>query len=285
MLGNGHSDNGTPPSPRGMGQLYLELGEMSARGDVTLGVSTGFPRIDEHLLGLRPGQMVVIGARPGVGKTSFALNLAVNAAAAGASVAFFSLEMSKVEIAQRLLAAQAHIGLKEIRSARIRKDQWGDILEATNQLSSLDIMIDDTPGTTVTEIRAKARRMLHDKGMGCVIVDYLQLLSPPEGQRRSDSRATEVSEMSRGIKIMSRDEGPLCYVEVDTGAGRAISQLEKHLDTNEFESRCLCVRRANPCVAVYAGVGAVGIAVVPQALLDGVVIGARKGLALDGMTG
>jgi len=99
-----------------MGQLYLELGEMSARGDVTLGVSTGFPRIDEHLLGLRPGQMVVIGARPGVGKTSFALNLAVNAAAAGASVAFFSLEMSKVEIAQRLLAAQAHIGLKEIRT-------------------------------------------------------------------------------------------------------------------------------------------------------------------------
>ena len=190
-----------------MGQLYLELGEMSARGDVTLGVSTGFPKIDEHLLGLRPGQMVVIGARPGVGKTSFALNLAVNAAAAGASVAFFSLEMSKVEIAQRLLAAQAHIGLKEIRSARIRKDQWSDILEATNQLSSLDIMIDDTPGTTVTEIRAKARRILHDKKMGCVIVDYLQLLSPPEGQRRSDSRATEVSEMSRGIKIMSKDLG------------------------------------------------------------------------------
>jgi len=91
--------------------------------------------------------------------------------------------------------------------------------------------------------------------------------------------------IAHAMSAMSRDEGPLCYVEVDTGAGRAISQLEKHLDTNEFESRCLCVRRANPCVAVYAGVGAVGIAVVPQALLDGVVIGARKGLALDGMTG
>jgi len=90
--------------------------------------------------------------------------------------------------------------------------------------------------------------------------------------------------IAHAMSAMSRDEGPLCYVEVDTGAGRAIAQLEKNLDTNEFESRRLCVRRANPCVAVYAGVGAVGIAIVPQALLDGFAIGACKGLALDGMT-
>ncbi|QOY61504.1 replicative DNA helicase [Thermophilibacter immobilis] len=190
-----------------MGELYEELGDLASNNDQPLGVLTGFPRIDECLLGLRPGQMVVIGARPGVGKTSFALNLATNAAVAGASVALFSLEMSKVEIAQRLLAAWSRVGLQEIRSARIRNEQWPQILEATNDLSQLDIMIDDTPGTTVTEIRAKARRILRGKERGIVIVDYLQLISAPSGVRRADSRATEVSEMSRGIKIMAKDLG------------------------------------------------------------------------------
>ena len=188
-----------------MGSLYEELEEQSSSGEKTRGVQTGFPKIDECLLGLRPGQMIVLGARPGVGKTSFALNLATNAAYRGASVAFFSLEMSKAEIAQRLLAAEARIGLQEIRSARIRDDQWPQILDAVNQLSQLDIVIDDTPGTTVTEVRAKARRMLRGKKLGVVILDYLQLVSPPQGGHRADSRATEVGEMSRGIKIMAKD--------------------------------------------------------------------------------
>ncbi|MGN0059986.1 MAG: replicative DNA helicase, partial [Coriobacteriales bacterium] len=188
-----------------MGDLYNELSEMSQNPQGMIGVSTGYPGIDASLQGLRPGQMVVVGARPGVGKTSFALNLAVNAAAAGASVAFFSLEMSKAEIAQRLLSAQAKIPLSAIRGGNIKDDQWPTILDATRDLSQLDIMIDDTPGTTVTEIRAKARRMLKDKPKGMVMVDYLQLLSPPAGGHRADSRATEVSEMSRGIKIMAKD--------------------------------------------------------------------------------
>ncbi|HBG3383107.1 TPA: hypothetical protein KQB18_004346, partial [Clostridioides difficile] len=106
-----------------MADLYEELGQNAANHDKPLGVLTGFPRIDECLLGMRPGQMIVIGARPGVGKTSFALNLMTNAAFNGASVAMFSLEMSKVEIAQRLLAANARVGLQEIRSARIRNEQ------------------------------------------------------------------------------------------------------------------------------------------------------------------
>lgn len=190
-----------------MEDLYNELADMAASGEQSFGVSTGYSAIDERLLGLRPGQMVVIGARPGVGKTSFALNLCVNAAAAGASVAFFSLEMSKIEIAQRLLSAQARIGLMDIRSANIRDNQWAQILEATKDLSELDIMIDDTPGTTVTEIRAKARRMLHGKEKGLVIIDYLQLLSAPAGTNRNDNRATIVGDMSRGIKIMAKDLG------------------------------------------------------------------------------
>ncbi len=188
-----------------MEQLYSELGEQAENQTDVLGVETGFSGLDSRLLGFRGGQMVVVGARPGVGKTSFCLNLAVNAAEQGASVALFSLEMSKVEIAQRLLAARSLIKLTDIRSANIHPNQWPQILEATEELRQLDILIDDTPGTTVTEIRAKARRMLHGKENGIVIIDYLQLLSAPSGGNRNDNRATQVGEMSRGIKIMAKD--------------------------------------------------------------------------------
>lgn len=188
-----------------MEQLYNDLGEQAENHTDTMGVETGFRGLDERLLGLRGGQMVVFGARPGVGKTSFCLNLAVNAAEDGATVAFFSLEMSKVEIAQRLLSSRSLIKLMDIRSANIRPNQWPQILEATEDLRQLDILIDDTPGTTVTEIRAKARRMLHGKEKGIVIIDYLQLLSTPAGANRNDNRATQVGEMSRGIKIMAKD--------------------------------------------------------------------------------
>ena len=187
-----------------MGDLYDELAEAAQNPNGIIGVETGFSTIDARLQGLREGQMVVIGARPGVGKTSFALNLAVNAAAKGTSVAFFSLEMSKTEIAQRLLSSYARIPLTAIRGAHIKSDQWSTVFQATQELSTLDLMIDDTSGTTVTEIRAKARRMLKDKPRKLILIDYLQLLSPPSG-RRTDSRATEVSEMSRGIKIMAKD--------------------------------------------------------------------------------
>ena len=190
-----------------MMNLYTELEEMANNGSDTQGVETGFPGLDKALLGLRPGQMVVVGARPGVGKTSFALSLATNAAARGASVALFSLEMSSEEVAQRLLAAQSGVGLQSIRSASIKAEQWKDIIRATGELSQFDIMIDDKPDTTITEIRAKGRRMLHNKPKGLLILDYLQLVSPPPNGRRSDSRATEVSEMSRGIKIMAKDLG------------------------------------------------------------------------------
>lgn len=185
--------------------LYKELDEQAQLDEDALGVRTGFPKLDSLLLGLRPGQFIVGGARPGVGKTSFALNLAVQAAERGASVAFFSLEMSSTEIAQRLMSARSSIPLQKIRSARIAGEDWQEMANAAANLSRLDIMIDDTPGTTVTEIRAKARRMLRGKEKGLVIVDYLQLVEA--SGRRFDSRVTEVSEMSRGLKIMAKDLG------------------------------------------------------------------------------
>ncbi len=187
-----------------MQSLYAEIQAQAESGEEIMGVKTGFPRLDDMLLGMREGQMVVVGARPGVGKTSFALNLAVQAAEAGATVAFFSLEMSSTEIAQRLLSAYSQVPLKNIRSAKVAGEDWARLMDASARLSQLDILIDDTPGTTVTEVRAKARRMLRNKEKAVVILDYLQLVSPPPS-KRSDSRATEVSEMSRGIKIMAKD--------------------------------------------------------------------------------
>ena len=155
-------------------------------------------------MGFREGQLIIIGARPAVGKTSFALNLALNAAAAGFTVGFFSLEMSGKEIAQRFICAHAQVNMSHFRTGRISAQEWANINEATQELSKLDILIDDTPGTTVTEIRAKARRMLHNKEHAIVILDYLQLVNPPAG-RRAESRAVEVSEMSRALKIMAKE--------------------------------------------------------------------------------
>lgn len=187
-----------------MVEAYQEAEEASAAGGAPQGVPTGFPSLDRMLMGLREGQLIIIGARPAVGKTSFALNLALNAAAEGYTVGFFSLEMSGKEIAQRFICAYAQVNMSNFRTGRIAPQEWTNINEAVGELSKLDILIDDTPGTTVTEIRAKARRMLHNKEKALIILDYLQLVSPPAG-RRAESRAVEVSEMSRALKIMAKE--------------------------------------------------------------------------------
>ena len=199
------------------------IAELSQRPEDALGVRTGFPGLDSLVLGLQPGQMVVVGARPGVGKTSLALNLATNAAKAGASVALFSLEMSSSEVAQRLLASESAVPLQHIRSGRILDEEWQPLVDHAGMLSNLDIMVDDTPGTTVTEVRAKARRMLKGKENGLIILDYLQLLSTPMGSRY-DNRATEVGEMSRGLKIMAKDLGVPVI---------ALSQLNRGLEARK----------------------------------------------------
>lgn len=187
-----------------MVEAYKEAEAVAAAGGETQGVPTGYPSLDRMLMGFREGQLIIIGARPAVGKTSFALNLALNAAAAGFTVGFFSLEMSGKEIAQRFICAHAQVNMSNFRTGRISAQEWANINEATQELSKLDILIDDTPGTTVTEIRAKARRMLHNKEHAIVILDYLQLVNPPAG-RRAESRAVEVSEMSRALKIMAKE--------------------------------------------------------------------------------
>lgn len=187
-------------------EAFNEAKEVCEAGGVAAGVPTGYPSLDRMLMGLREGQLVIIGARPAVGKTSFALNLALNAASEGYTVAFFSLEMSGKEIAQRFICAHAQVSMSNFRTGKISPQEWANIGQAAEDLSSLDILIDDTPGITVTEIRAKARRMLHNKEKAIIILDYLQLVSPPAG-RRAESRTVEVSEMSRALKIMAKELG------------------------------------------------------------------------------
>lgn len=185
-------------------EAFNEAKEVCEAGGVAAGVPTGYPSLDRMLMGLREGQLVIIGARPAVGKTSFALNLALNAASEGYTVAFFSLEMSGKEIAQRFICAHAQVSMSNFRTGKISPQEWANIGQAAEDLSRLDILIDDTPGITVTEIRAKARRMLHNKEKAIIILDYLQLVSPPAG-RRAESRTVEVSEMSRALKIMAKE--------------------------------------------------------------------------------
>ena len=185
---------------------FEEITKLAEQKTHMAGVPTGFADVDNLFHGLRGGDLVILAARPGVGKTSFALNLAVNAAKAGTSVAFFSLEMSASQLVQRILCADARVSLSRIRSGFISDGDWGQIADAANRLSKLELFIDDTPGLSILEARAKARRELRsvEKGKGLIIVDYLQLMQP-QTARRDGNRAVEVGEISRGLKILAKE--------------------------------------------------------------------------------
>ena len=186
---------------------FEEITKLAEQKTSMAGVPTGFRDVDDLFHGVRGGDLVILAARPGVGKTSFALNLAVNAAKSGAAVAFFSLEMSAGQLVQRILCAEARVNLSKIRSGQIAEGDWGAIADASNTLSKLEIYIDDSPGLSILEARAKARRELRHasgQGKGLIIVDYLQLMQPPQS-RRDGNRAVEVGEISRGLKILGKE--------------------------------------------------------------------------------
>ena len=189
-------------------KAFDEIKLLSERKEELLGVPTGFTDVDKLFCGLRGGDLIVLAARPGVGKTSFALNLAVNAAKKDVSVAFFSLEMSSEQIAQRLLSSEARVELSKLRSGRLQPSDWQPIMDASANLSTLDLSIDDTPGLSILEARAKARRQLRKLSetgkLGLIVIDYLQLMTPPV-QRRDGNRAVEVGEISRGLKILAKE--------------------------------------------------------------------------------
>ncbi len=169
--------------------------------DKYLGLPTGYPILDKTLTGLNRSDLIILAARPGVGKTSFALNLATNVTMKRPEVgiAIFSLEMTKQQLVQRMLSSVSGVESHVFRSGDVRTDQWSTIAEATSQLSKKSVFIDDTSGISVAEIKSKCRRI---KNLGLVIVDYLQLMS---GGKRNESRVNEISEITRNFKIMAKE--------------------------------------------------------------------------------
>jgi len=196
---------------KNIGELLAEssdmLEKMAENKSHILGVPTGFLDLDNLLGGMRGGDLLILAARPGVGKTAFALNIAVNAAKAGSSVAFFSLEMPSVELTQRLLAAEALLDSHKIRNGRLNDADWKQLVTACSKLDKYDLSIDDSPGLSILELRAKARRQLRNtpSGKGLIVVDYLQLMQSHSS--RPLDRYVEVGEISRGLKVLAKELG------------------------------------------------------------------------------
>jgi replicative DNA helicase len=167
------------------------------------GVRSGYTKLDELTGGFQDGNLVVIAARPSMGKSALVTNIAENAAIQhGVGVALFSLEMSEAELAQRFIASQANIKGEELRKGRVDERRWPKILQACQRLSDAPLYIDDSSGTGLLEVRAKARRLASQQDLGLIIVDYLQLMHADE---RVESRVEQVSQMSRGLKLLARE--------------------------------------------------------------------------------
>jgi replicative DNA helicase len=176
---------------------------LQGTGKTVTGVPTGFGDLDEMTSGFQPADLIIVAARPSMGKTAFTLNIAQHAAIeANVPVAFFSLEMSKESLVQRMLTAEARIDAQRLRKGMLRDDDFPRLARAAGILSSAPVWIDDTPGISILEMRSKARRLKTDAGVGMVIVDYLQLMSGPAGV---ESRQQEVSQISRGLKALAKE--------------------------------------------------------------------------------
>ncbi|MDT7573283.1 MAG: replicative helicase [Actinomycetota bacterium] len=180
-----------------------ELEAIGSRGGSLTGVPTGFADLDHLTNGLHPGQLVVIAARPGVGKSTLGLDIARSCSIKhGKASVIFSLEMSKTEITMRLLSAEARVPLQHMRSGTMTDDDWARLARRMGEVADAPLFIDDSPNLTMMEIRAKARRLRQRHDLQLVIVDYLQLM---QGNKRAESRQQEVSELSRSLKLLAKE--------------------------------------------------------------------------------
>ena len=182
---------------------FTNIEKLAKEGDTITGLSTGYPELDKMTAGLHADELIILAARPAVGKTAFALNIAQNVATkTGESVAIFSLEMSAESLVSRMLCAEGSINANHLRTGQLDESEWSNLIVAMNSLSKTNIFIDDTAGSKMAEIRAKCRRLAKEKnGLGLIVVDYLQLI---EGSGR-ESRQQEVSEISRQMKKLAKE--------------------------------------------------------------------------------
>ena len=172
------------------------------KSEVT-GITTGFADLNKKINGLQRTDLILLAARPAMGKTAFSLNLVQNAALKGdASVAVFSLEMSKEQLVQRMLSAQSNVELSKIKTGNLGESDWPRIIDGMAVLSEANIFIDDTPGIKISEIRSKCRRLKIEKGLDLILIDYLQLM---EGEGKNENRQQEIAKISRSLKILSKE--------------------------------------------------------------------------------
>jgi replicative DNA helicase len=176
---------------------------LAGRNEEITGLPTGFTDLDRLLSGMQPGNLILIAARPAMGKSTLAMNIAQHVAQhADQPVVLFSLEMSWMEIVQRLICAESRVNTSNIRTGRMGEAEWRRVSQCVGRLAEAPLYIDDTPSITMGEIRAKCRRLKSRGGLGLVVVDYIQLMQSP---RRSENRVQEVSDISRSLKILAKE--------------------------------------------------------------------------------
>ena len=172
------------------------------KGSVT-GIPTGFTDLDYRTAGMQPSDLVLIAARPSMGKTAFALNIAQYVAfKKNFPVAVFSLEMSKEQLVNRMFSLESSVDAQKLRTGQLNDQDWERLIESAGVIGKSQLMIDDTPGISISELRSKCRRLKLEHGLSMIIIDYLQLMS---GSGRSDSRQQEISDISRGLKSIARE--------------------------------------------------------------------------------
>ena len=193
------------------------------KGSIT-GLTTGFIDLDRKTNGLQKTDLVLIAARPAMGKTAFALNIAHNAVLKDScKVALFSMEMSKEQLIQRMIAAESRVELNKLKNGNLDEEEWPKVITAMEVLSKTDIYIDDTPGISVVELRSKCRRLKMEKGLDMVLIDYLQLM---ESDSKGESRQQEISKISRSLKILAKELE--CPVIALSQLSRAPEQRSDH---------------------------------------------------------
>ncbi|WP_292960416.1 replicative DNA helicase [Novosphingobium sp. UBA1939] len=195
-----HSDTDPVRLQDALCDVLADVEDRRERGGELAGLATGFQRFDELTGGLEPGNLVIVAARPSVGKTVAGCNIAAHVAASGVPVLFFTMEMSRREIAQRILAARSGVTVQAMRAGTGERDHWDAMTAAAAATAAWKLFVDDTPAVTVAYVRAKARRIQRAHGLGLIVVDYLQLMCGT-----GDTRAQEVGSLSRGLKALAKE--------------------------------------------------------------------------------
>jgi len=204
-------------------EVYDNIEQLHHAKDDVTGIPTGYRDLDRMTSGFQRNDLIIIAARPSMGKTAFALNIAQNVAInTDENVAIFSLEMGAEQLVQRMLCAEGNIDSQRLRTGKLEQEDWGKLTMAMGSLSHAGIYIDDSPGIRVTDIRSKCRRLKQEHGLGMIIIDYLQLIQGSEHSR--ENRQQEVSEISRSLKSLARElEVPLI----------ALSQLSRGVESRQ----------------------------------------------------